>query len=133
MEKKEKPILERWHGAHHYSNKVHLLFVLALFFCVGLFLWSYIEINDIQTKIAEKQTLTPPTPSPAQQVACPMLAKLCPDGVSYVGETGPNCSFQTCPGEHCGGNIKDAPVCSTGYHCQLSISNPDTGGTCVSN
>lgn len=128
---KEKPILERWHGAHHYSNKVHILLLFFLFFSAGLLLWSYFEINGLSTKIAEKQTLTTPTPSPTQQVACPMIARVCPDGVTAVGETGPNCAFQACPGEHCGGNIKDPKTCATGYHCELSISNPDTGGTCV--
>ncbi len=34
-------------------------------------------------------------------------------------------------GAHCGGFIKDAPVCASGYHCQLVVSRPDTGGTCV--
>jgi len=78
-------------------------------------------------------------------VACTMEAKLCPDG-SYVGRTGPNCEFTPCPqaatttptgapiagaGEHCGGFIRFAPVCATGYHCQLVVSRPDTGGTCV--
>ena len=29
-------------------------------------------------------------------VACTMDAKMCPDG-SYVGRTGPNCEFQSCP------------------------------------
>ncbi|EKE19358.1 MAG: hypothetical protein ACD_9C00041G0002, partial [uncultured bacterium] len=29
-------------------------------------------------------------------VACTMEAKLCEDG-SYVGRTGPNCEFATCP------------------------------------
>jgi len=36
-------------------------------------------------------------------------------------------------GAHCGGFIQNAAVCQTGYHCQLKISNPDTGGTCVHN
>lgn len=36
-------------------------------------------------------------PVPRTQVACPMDAKLCPDG-SYVGRTGPNCQF-TCPNQ----------------------------------
>ena len=31
------------------------------------------------------------------QVACTMEAKLCPDGVTYVGRTGPNCEFAACP------------------------------------
>lgn len=32
------------------------------------------------------------------EVACTMDAKLCPDG-SYVGRTGPNCEFATCPSD----------------------------------
>lgn len=32
----------------------------------------------------------------SEPVACTMEAKLCPDG-SYVGRTGPNCEFATCP------------------------------------
>ncbi len=75
-----------------------------------------------------------------QGVACTMEARLCPDG-SYVGRTGPDCEFAACPetgdapvvgaGEHCGGFIQNAPVCVTGYHCQLFTSRPDTGGTCI--
>ena len=34
-------------------------------------------------------------------------------------------------GEHCGGFIKDASVCASGFHCQLTVGRPDTGGTCV--
>jgi hypothetical protein len=34
-------------------------------------------------------------------------------------------------GAHCGGNIRNAPTCAAGYHCQLDTSRPDTGGTCV--
>ncbi len=77
-------------------------------------------------------------------VACTQEAMQCPDG-SYVGRTGPNCEFTACPvatsttsnppvvgeGEHCGGFIQNAPVCATDLHCQLKVSMPDTGGTCV--
>lgn len=31
-------------------------------------------------------------------VACTMEAKMCPDGVTYVGRQGPNCEFAKCPG-----------------------------------
>jgi hypothetical protein len=31
------------------------------------------------------------------QVACTMEAKICPDGVTYVGRKGPNCEFSSCP------------------------------------
>lgn len=34
-------------------------------------------------------------------------------------------------GAHCGGFIRNAPTCVAGYHCQLVVSRPDTGGTCV--
>ena len=34
-------------------------------------------------------------------------------------------------GAHCGGFIRNALICATGYHCQLTVSRPDTGGTCV--
>ncbi len=30
-------------------------------------------------------------------VMCTMEAKLCSDGVTYVGRTGPNCEFEACP------------------------------------
>lgn len=30
-------------------------------------------------------------------VACTTEAKLCPDGVTYVGRTGPHCEFAACP------------------------------------
>jgi hypothetical protein len=34
-------------------------------------------------------------------------------------------------GAHCGGFIQNAPTCAKGFHCQLKVSSPDTGGTCV--
>jgi hypothetical protein len=92
--------------------------------------------------------VTAPSHAPEGGVACTVEAKLCPDG-SYVGRTGPSCEFAPCPGatstatttqngapvagpgEHCGGNIMNAPVCAAGYHCQLVVPRPDTGGTCV--
>ncbi len=39
------------------------------------------------------------------------------------------------PGEHCGGNIQNAPECQTGYHCAPEADSTlpfgDVGGTCV--
>jgi hypothetical protein len=32
---------------------------------------------------------------------------------------------------HCGGNIRNAHTCPDGFACQLVISRPDTGGSCV--
>lgn len=37
--------------------------------------------------------------STTSSVICPQDAKLCPDGVSYVGRTGPDCEFKPCPDE----------------------------------
>ncbi len=34
-------------------------------------------------------------------------------------------------GAHCGGFIRNAPTCATGYHCVLTPGRPDVGGTCV--
>lgn len=43
---------------------------------------------------------TPATPAPEEPVRfCTMEAKLCPDGVTYVGRGGLNCAFSKCPGE----------------------------------
>lgn len=36
-------------------------------------------------------------PRAAGQVFCTQEARLCPDGVTYVGRTGPNCEFAACP------------------------------------
>jgi len=40
-------------------------------------------------------TTSPESPTPTSK-ACTLDAKLCPDG-TYVGRTGPNCEFATCP------------------------------------
>lgn len=36
------------------------------------------------------------------------------------------------PGEHCGGFIRNAKQCTSGYHCKLGHI-PDAGGICVAN
>jgi len=48
-------------------------------------------------KIVETSDMCPKTPSKTQTI-CTQDAKLCPDG-SYVGRSGPNCEFKTCPGQ----------------------------------
>ena len=63
-------------------NMRMLVAVVALFLLVGaaVFIWQkYPNLN-----------------SEPGAVACTMEAKICPDG-SYVGRTGPNCEFATCP------------------------------------
>ncbi len=39
----------------------------------------------------------PVAPDEGGLVACTMEAKLCPDGVTYVGRSGPKCEFAACP------------------------------------
>lgn len=34
-------------------------------------------------------------------------------------------------GSRCGGFIRGAATCASGFHCQLNASRPDTGGICV--
>jgi len=34
---------------------------------------------------------------PKGDVLCPMDAKECPDGKTFVGRSGPNCEFMACP------------------------------------
>ena len=56
-------------------------------------------------------------------VACTMEAKLCPDGKTYVGRTGPRCEFSACP--------TTTPKCDTGLlympSCNgVPVQNPNT-------
>ena len=61
--------------------------------------------------------LLPSLPASAMMVrptrACPMIAKLCPDG-SSVSPTGPNCEFAPCPGGKQPVEPKTMPVLPTG-------------------
>ncbi len=41
---------------------------------------------------------SPPAASTPPPKACTRDAKVCPDGVTSVGRTGPNCEFAPCPG-----------------------------------
>lgn len=106
-----KETLKRWHGAHHYPDKIHLLLIVFLFFGVFTLIWSYFTLSDlkfkafdykqskiIKTRIVPSPMLTPtPSPSKNDGVACTMEAKLCPDGKTYVSRSGPNCEFSKCP------------------------------------
>ena len=58
--------------------------------------------------------VTPPSP-----VACTEEAKLCPDG-SYVGRTGPQCQFSSCP--------TNATGTSTATTTPISTTTPKTSG-----
>ena len=92
---------ERWHGAHHYSNKTHLLLIIFLFFTAATLFWAYFKLHDakisnIDNAIPTLAPISPTAPNQDDQVACTQEAMLCPDG-SFVGRTGPNCEFAPCP------------------------------------
>ena len=69
-------------------------------------------------------------------IACTMEAKLCPDGKTYVGRTGPRCEFAACPpsnpipkpepspvvGKYCSG--PSDPSCGPGYQCIQGCGPP---------
>lgn len=42
-------------------------------------------------------------PAPGGNVICTADTQLCPDGVTYVGRSGPNCNFDACPPYQTGG------------------------------
>ena len=70
--------------------------------------------------------------------ACTQEAKACPDG-SYVGRTGPNCEFATCPEVYPQSTAectKDSDCSSSQYICQaiqgVGTACPSTDPSCVS-
>ena len=52
---------------------------------------------------------------------------------SYTPHPSPTPSMIDATGQHCGGFIKNAPTCPTGYTCKLNMSVADVGGMCVKN
>lgn len=65
------------------------LFALAVFFVTAQVASAQISIGGY--------TLSSQTTVDTSAVACTMDAKLCPDGVTYVGRVGPSCAFAACP------------------------------------
>jgi hypothetical protein len=59
---------------------------------IGFFSWNYYQ-NNLADEIVVVQ---PPVKSAPKQF-CTQEAKLCPDGVNYVGRTEKNCEFAECP------------------------------------
>lgn len=66
-----KPI-ERWHGAHHYSNRLHLFFVFFLFLASATVVWSYFELNNakLTSKISPSPTPTTASSTPTPKTTC---------------------------------------------------------------
>ncbi len=126
---------ESWHGGHHYSNKIHLAFILFLFLTAITLFWTFYNLHSdkIYSGISPSPTLNPTiSKPPSNEVFCTQEAKQCPDG-SYVGRSGPKCEFAKCPDKVtvCGGiaGLK----CPTGYNCELEGNYPDASGVCKMN
>ena len=64
---------------------VFIILALILVLAGGAFLY------------AQNGGVIPSLTNDGEGVACTMEAKLCPDGVTYVGRQGPNCEFAACP------------------------------------
>lgn len=72
---------------------------------VALFISSPVFAQSAEHDAQIRALARPPA------VACPMIAKLCPDG-SSVSPQGPNCEFPPCPGGD-GGQMRIAPPSAT--------------------
>lgn len=72
------------------TKKWILLFLLVLIILIplGMFLFFRYTNNNSENITA--------SPTPEEEVACTLDAKICPDG-STVGRQGPNCEFTPCP------------------------------------
>ncbi|MES2409430.1 MAG: hypothetical protein V4509_03990 [Patescibacteria group bacterium] len=98
----------------NHQYKVLLLIgsiILLLLICYGVY--SYTNTQPLTSSGIATSTQSIPVDTDTHPA--PIV-----DNSSVVGE-----------GEHCGGFIRNAPVCATGFHCQLTVSRPDTGGICV--
>ncbi len=62
----DKP-LERWHGAHHYSDRLHWLLVVFLFLTAGTIIWSYSVFNDSRFTYKNNPA---PSASPTPVASC---------------------------------------------------------------
>lgn len=75
-------MLKKWFGVAHHKQSglapVAIILIIAgvLVLAGGVYFWQKSKAPN--------------------QIACPMDAKICPDG-SSVGRTGPNCEFTACP------------------------------------
>ncbi len=70
----------------------------------------------VSTQVTFAMTVGESTTSSASAVACTMDVKLCPDGVTYVGRTGPSCEFAKCP---------SVPVVCTDLKYNLKVGSTD--------
>ena len=84
-----------------------------------LMLVALIAVGVEAARTYSTQTSEPIPADDTGEVACTADAKQCPDG-SFVGRTGPDCSFAPCPGDSseqtvCTDEMKQAAFCTMEY------------------
>lgn len=105
------------------NKKVVWVFIVVVALIALLGVWYYASTHSgTQAPPAAITPLPTPVPSPTPSstpTASPSLS-----AAPVVG-----------PGEHCGGNILNAPVCSSGYTCvpepNSHLPFGDVGGVCA--
>lgn len=81
---KLKPFVAKWFIIRYISMKTLKTLFVAVFLLVSTQATLAVTAGELTT-------------SSASNVACTMDAKLCPDGVTYVGRVAPKCEFAACP------------------------------------
>lgn len=100
-----------------FSKKL-LLVLLLLLFIIGIAgVGGFYFMN--QNKTTEPVVTVSPTPEPTEQTVCTQEAKLCPDGVTYVGRSGPNCEFAPCPTSPNTSNFEEKIISITGNNAMF--------------
>jgi len=69
--------------------------IIIMTMIIGFFSWSYYRDNLVEDLIEDAIVVRPQVKNALK--FCTQEAKLCPDGVNYVGRTGANCEFAECP------------------------------------
>lgn len=79
------------------KNKIKLTDARFIIFCLLLILVLISTVYNTRIKTRFNYLREILFSSTNTEVACTMEAKMCPDGVTYVGRQGPKCEFSACP------------------------------------
>lgn len=76
---------------------ISVIVVLAVLF--GWLIWLTGSVEELGRKTVDTNANQSGSNGGNTGIACTQEAKLCPDGKTSVGRTGPNCEFTACPDE----------------------------------
>ncbi len=105
---------------NHQNKTLILLSSIIIILIIGYGVYAYTNTQQLSSTGVATSTESVPANTYGQSQYTDTHPTPTTDGAPVVGA-----------GDHCGGFIQNAPVCSTGFYCQLTGSRPDTGGTCV--